>query len=232
MIGKVDITTGDVTLVGSAGVILTDIAIDPSGGLWGITGTSLFRIDKTTGAASAVGAFGRFGVLNSLVFGTDGVLYAASNQLFTIDTNTGRASPVGPIGYSSAGDLAFLDGTLYLAATGGQLATVNKSTGTGTFVGAMGINQVFGLAAANDGALLAGAGDGIYRVDPATGASTMLFSLAGQGLGAVYGAAFFDDPNELPGRPTEVPEPASQLLTGLLVVGAGGVRRWLSSAGT
>ena len=53
-LGTVDVATGTVHVIGNTGHILTDIAFDPSGNLFGITFGQLFRIDKNTAAATLI----------------------------------------------------------------------------------------------------------------------------------------------------------------------------------
>jgi len=106
----VDPTTGAVTagpaLTGfedpTLGVLLIDIAIDPSGQMYGVDGLGgdLVRIDKTTGVGHVVGPTG---IIPNFAQGLDfdqstGVLYWPSfDGLFadmaTIDLTTGAAAP-------------------------------------------------------------------------------------------------------------------------------------------
>ncbi|MCO7222819.1 PEP-CTERM sorting domain-containing protein [Pleionea sp. CnH1-48] len=197
---------GTVNLIGNLGVTMFDIAVDSSGGLWGITPSHLYSIDANNGNTTLVGALGSFA--NALVFADDGTLYAAGGtNLFTIDTNSGLASLVGNTGFGSGGDLAFDgSGQLYLSDGSGNLIAVDENTGAGTLVGATGINSVYGLGFA-DGNMYAYSGTNIYDLDLNTGNATFLASYAGQGLGAAYGAA------------VNVPEPAAILIFGLGLLG-------------
>ena len=77
-IGKVDVAPGKVTLVGDAGVVLTDIGFDPEGKLFGVSFDTFYSIDGTTGAATAIGDLGPIGI-NALVFSTTGTAYAMGN---------------------------------------------------------------------------------------------------------------------------------------------------------
>src|SRR5436190_2757551 len=74
-LGTVDVATGLATVIGQMPVVMTDIAFDPSGNLWGITFTELYRINQTTAGVTLVGSLGTSA--NSLVFGADGTLYTA-----------------------------------------------------------------------------------------------------------------------------------------------------------
>jgi hypothetical protein len=219
-IGKVDVATGLVTLVGNAGVVLTDIGFDPSGNLFGVSFNSFYSINKTTGAATAIGGLGN-GDMNALVFSTSGTAYAmgfASDNLYTVNTGTGAASSIGNVsGFASGGDLAFHDGTLYLASTTNELVQVNLGPVSGTGIGPFGVPNVFGLANGDNNVLYAVAGTSVYSVDPGTGAATFVVDWSGQGLGSANGEAFFLEA-------VVVPEPAGLPLV-LSTVGLAGL--WL-----
>jgi uncharacterized repeat protein (TIGR01451 family) len=111
----VDTTTGAMTLVGpitglGSQAYVMGLAVDPNTGLmYGIevVSSSLVAIDKTTGAATTIGALGfttRFG--QGLDFdAATGVLYLASidysagmQNMYTVDTVTGGATLISPIG--------------------------------------------------------------------------------------------------------------------------------------
>ena len=216
-IGTVDVATGSVTLVGNAGVVLTDIAFDHSGNLWGVDFNNLFSINKATGAATLVGSLGS-GSFNALTFGSNGTLYAATNQggsLYTVNTGTGAATLVGAIGFSSAGDLAFHGGTLYMSTTTGHLISVDTSTGSGTDVGDIGYGAgVFGLANNTDNNVLYGvAGTNLFAINPVTGVGGAAVDFSGQGLVGANGSAFFNE---------AVPVP-SNLVMLTTIVGMGGI---------
>ncbi len=191
-IGKVDVATGKVTLVGDAGVVLTDIGFDPEGKLFGVSFDTFYSIDGTTGAAKAIGPLGAVGI-NALVFSTTGTAYAmgnSSDDLYRINTRTGAATSIGHVRQrGSAGDLAFHDGKLYLAALSNRLVRVKLSPVGGTAIGQFGVAEVFGLARGDDGVLYAVAGTSIYSVNPDTGAATFVVDYGGQGLGLAYGEA-------------------------------------------
>ena len=136
-LGKVDVATGDVTVVGNMGVVMTDIAFDPTGNLYGISFNKLYQINKDTAALTPVGNTGI--TSNSLVFDADGTLYTANSALYKLNPSTGAATRVGSGGtaYNSSGDLAFIAGDLYLSSVGGvdNLIKLNKTTGAGALVG-------------------------------------------------------------------------------------------------
>jgi len=239
-IGKVDVTTGAVTLVGNSGRILTDIAFDPNGNLFGIDQNNLYRINTTNGAATVVGALNpaipvvpsNIGDIpaNSLVFSSGGTLYTATNQLYTVDPNTGADTRVGALGgtFISAGDLAFVNGTLFLSDTQDRLLSVSPNTGVATLIGNMGVSNVFGLATPDNLTLYGVAGTSVYTLNPTNGSATLAVNFGGHGLGQAFGEAFISESS--PTNPT--PEPSSVLLVSaaaLLLFGAKGLRRRISA---
>ena len=217
-LGKVDVATGTVTMVGNMGAVMTDIAFDPTGNLYGITFGSLYSINSTTAASTFIGNLGTS--LNSLVFRADGTLYGANSSLYSINTSTGAATLIGNggAGYTSSGDLAFVGGELYLSSTRPNSDTLFKldtTTGAGTAVGAIGVSSVFGLATNNNVDLYGVAGTGVYSVNTLTGTGTLLVSYGGQGLGAANGTAFFAEA----APPVPEPETYALMLAGLGLVG-------------
>lgn len=220
-LGTVDVATGAATVIGSMGRVMTDIAFDPSGNLWGTDGGALFSIDASTGASTLVGNMG-IGFQNALVFSSSGVLYAAGASLYTVNTSTGAGSLVGAgNGYSSSGDLAFVGGNLYLASgptANDSLWEIDETTGVGTNIGAIGAGAVYGLATPDNTTLYGLSGQSIYSINTSTGAGSLIVSYAG-GLGAAYGTAFRTEA----GAP--IPEPSALSLVGLALAGLGWVAR-------
>lgn len=223
-LGTVDSTTGTVSLIGSTGTFLTDIAFDSSGQLWGISFGELYKVNKDTGASTLVGSLGSVsGTANALVFGADGTLYMAGNTLYTVNTATGAATSIGAIGYQSAGDLAFVGGNLYMAALGTSddiLVEINTSTGAGSLVGSIGTPSVFGLATPDNVNLFGVAGTNLLSINTTTGAGTVVagFTPSGVLLGNAAGSAFFAEAGA-------VPVPATYGLVALGLFAAAATRR-------
>jgi hypothetical protein len=220
-LGTVDIGTGAVSIIGTmGGDVMTDIAFDPTGNLFGLSFTNLYRINPFTAAVTPIGAHGVPGG-NALVFGTDGTLYAAgtsSTNLYTLSTTTGSSTLLGNVGFASAGDLAFNGGTnsLFLSATTNQLVAINLGGPiSGTAVGPFGFSSVFGLATADNGILYGVAGTSIFSVNTATGTGTLVRNYGGSGLTAANGTSFFTEA----GAGTVVPEPSTLTLFGLGAAG-------------
>lgn len=144
---------------------MTDIAFDPNGNLFGISFTRLYSIDSSAATVSQIGAHGIPGG-NSLVFGTDGTLYAggtSTRHLFEINTNTGVSTDIGNMGFYSAGDLAFNHGDLFLSSKNNQLVEIDLANGSsGTAVGPFGFSNVYGMATGDDGILYGVSGTSIF----------------------------------------------------------------------
>ena len=221
-IGTVDVATGAATFIGNSGVILTDIAFDPLGNLWGVSFTNLYKINKTTGAATLVGSLGATNGANALVFASDGTLYAAatnSTDLYTVNTSTGAATSLGSTGFSSAGDLAFNGGALYMSSTGADLIRISLPSAAGTLVGPLGFTSVFGLATADNSILYGVSGTQVFSVNTTTGAGTLVTDYAGGPLGSANGTAFVTEAG------ATVPEPSTMLLLSVALVGIAAGRR-------
>ena len=227
-IGTVASDTGVSTVIGNAGVVLTDIAFDPNGNLWGIDTTQLYTINTGTGVATSVGSFGSgHTFMNGLTFASNGTLYASGTDvvsgqlydgLFTINTTTGVSTPlnngIGVSGFSSAGDLAFDLGVLYLSVTDGTtsaLISVDPVTGFGTPIGQMAADpNVYGLVHGDDGQVYAVDGTKVYSVNTGNAALTFTSNYGGVVLTAANGAAARTESGA-----GLVPEPASMALLGL-----------------
>lgn len=217
-LGTVDVATGNVNVIGNMGVIMTDIAFDPNGNLWGITFNNLYKIDKTTAESTLIGNLGTSA--NSLVFDSSGVLYTANSSLYTVDTSTGSTSLVGNGGdsYSSSGDLAFVGGELFLSSSGGDnLVKINTTDGSGSLIGNIGLSSVFGLASPNGTDLFGLAGNSVLSIDSITGSGTSILDYSGQGLGSAFGSAFVTE--------AVVPIPAAAWLFGTGLLALLGIRK-------
>jgi hypothetical protein len=245
-LGTVDVTTGNVNYIGNMGSVMTDIAFDPTGQLYGISSSALYQINTSTAAATMVGSFGAAAAMssttiNSLVFSSSGTLYAAGSALFTLNTSSGAASFVGfgPSfmgGIHSSGDLAFVGGKLYLSDDYygyDRLVVVdpnNPSSSSTTYPvnypysgsyitdGSTYYQSVFGLATPDNTKLYGVDGTTILDINKSTGFATVLTNYAGYGLGAANGTAFY---TEAGATVAAVPEPESyaMILAGLGLLG-------------
>jgi len=195
---RVDPTTFAVTRIGSFGVSsMTDIAVTPSGELYGITFGALYRIDKNTARATFVASLSGGGN-NGLTFLTNGSLLASagSGDVTSINPTTGANSAVGSFGngLSSSGDLVAVGNVMYgissTTAGGGDasddnvLLTVDTATGRATVVGPIGFGRVWGLAYVRKKVIAFATSGQIIQIDPLTGRGTLLSTTNIQWWGA------------------------------------------------
>jgi hypothetical protein len=216
-LGKVDVATGNVTVVGNMGFAMTDIAFDTNGNLYGTTFSDLYSIDSSSGTSTHIGIHS-LGV-NSLVFDAAGTLYAASSQLFTINVGTAATTLIGngSDSYSSSGDLAFVGGELYLSSSNSgndKLVKLDTGTGAGTNVGDIGYPNVYGLATNNNIDLYGLSGFNILNVNVGTGAGAIVSNYSGKGLGIAWGSSFYAEAGA-----SSVPEPSTLAIFALSIIG-------------
>lgn len=147
---EIDTLTGARTVIGPLGFGIYGLAYDQtSDTLFGTDGTSLYRINIATGAATLIGSMGISGstFINLACNGITGEMFSVNitdDTIYSINKTTGAATSVGAIGFdaSYAQGMEFHpDGTCFMAAynntTGsGELRTVDTSTGATTLVGA------------------------------------------------------------------------------------------------
>ena len=221
-LGRVDLASGAVSVVGQMGQAMTDIAFNAQGELWGVDGSGLYRINHHTANVQFVASLGS--IVNSLVFDADGTLYAANQRLMTVNTTSGALTPRGSAagGFESSGDLAFVAGSLYLSSTrpvADTLFRLDATSGEASAVGSgLGVGRVYGLATDDNVHLYGLTGQSVVRINPATGTSTWLVDYsAASGLDAAWGTAFVSEAVAavvLPANAALVPEPPSALLLG------------------
>lgn len=201
-----DLRIGRIRTASGVSPVITDLARAPDGGLWGVSGEALYRIDRTSGLAAEVGPLGVNNV-NALEFYSDGTLYAASHvrtpfasagSLYRVDLASGTAEEVGGLGsgHGSSGDMALApDGTLFGSVRtlfgSNYLARIDVVTGQANRVSTttIGFGNVFGLRFVGDTLFgLTADGDGpgkLITIDTDTGEGTLVREL---GFGA-FGAA-------------------------------------------
>jgi hypothetical protein len=206
-LATVTLGTYAVHIIGSEGVVLTDIGFHPDGQLYGVSYTDFYRVNRTTGKATLIGSLG-ISDATALVFDKQGVAFTAagnSPELYTIDIKTGHASPFGSTGYfSSAGDLTFYNSYLvesgYLLPQFGEPApylVLLPTNGSSELAAPLKIANLLGLVSTAKNTLYGFAGTSIYQflITPTTGTPTkvtpkLLKNLAGKGLAQIWGAAY------------------------------------------
>ena len=168
-----------------------DIAIDPQGILWGVTGRGMvFRMHPANRTMTPVGSTGSF--INALAFDAAGRLFGAgADWIHIIDTVTGHARPLARIaGFASSGDLAWAPGRIFATsqAPGGDvLFAIDPESGQSRRVGGIGHADVYGLAWTGEALIGVTRSRLLLRIDPETGQGTVLAPL--ELPGAAYGAA-------------------------------------------
>jgi hypothetical protein len=179
---SVALPTPDVLNLGGLSQMFLDIAVDPAGTLYGISGgDDLYTVDPTTLALTYVSSTGVG--CNALGFGPDGTLYGgAGSNVYTIDPKSGKATLLAPYpsGYGSSGDVAVLGGLLYGTVSGSlandSVVSIDLSTLETSVVGNTGYSCIFGLSA-YEGQLYGFTCNGqILLIDATTAKSTLLAS--------------------------------------------------------
>src|SRR5689334_550984 len=157
----IDASTGKLTTIGHMSAEMLDIALSHDGQLFGIDGTTLYRIDKQTAASSPVGALGASAT--ALGFADDGTLYAGGDALWTVSPSTGATTLFNPGQFAWMGDIAFdNNGTLFLSRVNDYIDAVDRTTGLVTNRGFIEYPSVSGLAYDRDA-------DTLYGVSQAVG---------------------------------------------------------------
>lgn len=193
---QVDPDTLEVTRVGTftGNDDITDIAIDKTGTMIGISFGSVYRIDPSTAATTRL-SNGLTGEFNGLSFVPaeavgqtgDDVLVATRNadgMVFRIDPATGATTPIGDMGgFSSSGDLVSVAdlGTLQTADNGlfdaDRLVRLAPGTFTATQVGqTIGFAEIWGLAFWKDKLFGFTSNGEFITIDPNTGGGTLIES--------------------------------------------------------
>jgi hypothetical protein len=206
-LATVTMGTYTVHVIGSEGVILTDIGFNPKDGqLYGVSFSAFYRINKTTGKATLIGALGITDA-NALVFNGQGVAYTEgvdSSELYTINTKTGHVTAVGSTKpFKSAGDLTFYNSGLVLSGysqselsstTPDTLVLLNPTTGAVLAYSELDIANLFGIVCTGKDLLFGFAGTNLYQLFPGQTSvakrSVLLKNLSGKGLAQIYGAAY------------------------------------------
>ena len=148
----VRLPSGITKRIGASGVALTDIALAPNGGLFGVDFMDVCEIDATTGRATTLSTFTGTSI-NAMDAAPDGTLYAAGGQnLYTLDLASGALALVMSFSQGvSSGDLAFVNGRLFLTTTGYSvhdcLLQLEPIAHTSQIVGDTGYDCIYGLAA-------------------------------------------------------------------------------------
>lgn len=214
---RVNYETLEVTAVGNFGgafpttETMTDLAMDSTGVMIGISFTQVYRIDPTSGSTTLIGnatlqqAFnGLSFVPSEMALGTKGpdVLVASRNndgRVFQIDSITGAVSQLGDMGptYKSSGDIVGVHGF-------GMMATVLGATPTdkdilvrlapGTFAATpvgtnTGFSTLWGIGYWKQRLFGFTSTGSFVEIDPTSGAATEIRATADSWYGAAVTTA-------------------------------------------
>jgi Ca2+-binding RTX toxin-like protein len=187
-----DTESGEFEVVGNLGVTLTDIAMSADGELYGISFSSLYRIDVDTAETKLVGTLGR-NDMNGLGFDEGGRLLATGylgESIYEVDTQTGKMNSLGNFAASSSGDLALHDGQIFVSTTAGSLVSIefdsDGSVGSTTVVSGSISRLTYGLASL-EGEFYSVIGTNLYSVDQADGTFSSVTDLDGLVAGNIWG---------------------------------------------
>jgi hypothetical protein len=206
---RVDPDTLTVTAVGpflwpNGSDQMTDIAIDHTGYMVGISFTDVYAVDPVTAACTYLAPLDT--LFNGLSFvpaeqfeptGNEVLMGAAlDGSLYLLDPVTGASTPVGNYGggWGSSGDLVSVVGLGTLATLtddplgiGGatdQLAWVDPMTGTATIIGNTGFTDIWGLGYWEDRAFGFTTAGQFVTLNVDTGAATVVDSSGVEWWGA------------------------------------------------
>lgn len=193
-IGTVDLDSGATTVLFDSGRSWFDIALDSSGQLYGVSSNTIYSIDGSTGAASAVLSISNSNNVNALAFDSDSFLFSLDTNgvLSKIDLTSNTVTQVGT-NASSDGDVVFIGDQLFAAANG-DIVRINPDTGATTTIADLDRSDTFGLSVSDSGQLIGYASSTVYSVDTDTGTTTTLQTLDGTSLGSIFGATSDNDP--------------------------------------
>lgn len=184
----------------NSGQTLTDIAVDSSGDLWGISFSALYRVDPDSYRAEFVGNLNRGVSMNALDFDNQNrpIATDATGTIYRLDTLTGEAIEVGSISnpnFASSGDLVFDSNQNLFYATsisgtfsGSDVLYKFDLQGNSEQIGETGFSNVFGLSILQ-GDLYGYTSDGLeLKINRESGSATVIDSID-TGFSVIYGAA-------------------------------------------
>jgi len=169
---------------------MTDIAIDKTGTMIGVSFTSVYKVDPTNAHATLLsgslsGTFNGLSFVPAAMLGQTGddVLVGTRNAdgaVFRIDPTTGAATQVGNMGaYMSSGDLVAVDGfgtvQTITGSTNDRLARLAPQTFAATPIGTdTGFGQIWGVAFWKNKVYGFTDNGAFVLIDPNTGAATLV----------------------------------------------------------
>lgn len=177
---------------------MTDLAVDRSGSITGISFDRVYRVDPTTLACTELAPLahpfvGLSYVTSELEGGAEQlVATASSGEVFRIDPASGASTPLGAFGagIGSSGDLVSVKhlGTLatVVTAAGGNdwLARIDPRSGSATLIGDTGFAGIWGLGFWKDKVYGFTEAAQFVLLDPASGRATLVSAGGGGWWGA------------------------------------------------
>jgi hypothetical protein len=174
---------------------MTDLAIDKTGQMIGVSFTRVYRVDPATAqttllSSSLSGTFNGLSFVPASMVGQSGddVLVGTRNadgKVFRIDPMTGAAIEVGNMGsFQSSGDLVAVAGATLQTVTGSgggdRLARLSPQTFAATPVGSgTGYGEIWGVAYWKDKVYGFTNNGHFLLIDPTTGVATMVSQTPG-----------------------------------------------------
>jgi hypothetical protein len=190
---RVDPDTYAATKVGDFGLsileIMTDLAIDANGNLVGVSFSSVYSIDATTGKATQLSSGSLLTQFNGLSFvpGTSGEILIgtdnANGNIYQVNSTTGATNVIGSMGGSfvSSGDVVSVDGFGTVQTVPGTshdvLVRLAPGTYTATPIGTnTGFDKIYGLGFWKGKVFGFTYTGQIITIDPTTGVGTQVAS--------------------------------------------------------
>jgi large repetitive protein len=169
---------------------MTDIAIDKTGQMIGVSFTSVYRVDPTNAhttllSPNLAGSFNGLSFVPATQLGQTGddVLVGTRNtdgMVFSVDPMTGATMPVGNMGaFTSSGDLVAVEGfgtvQTVTGTTNDRLARLAPQTFAATPIGTdTGFGQIWGVAFWKNKIYGFTNGGAFILIDPTTGVATLV----------------------------------------------------------
>lgn len=175
-IQTIDLDTGLTATLFDSGLVWSDIALNSSGSLYGVSANSIYLIDTTLLTTTLVETIPFASNVNALTFGTDGVLYAldTNTSLTKIDVTNLTLTQVTTSAVPD-GDIVFVQGQLF-ATSGGSLVRIDPTTGSTTTLAGLDRLDVFGLSVSDSGELVGYSDNDVFTIYTGSGVTTTLFN--------------------------------------------------------
>lgn len=189
---EIRLPAGVISKIGPTGDVLTDIALHPTGTLYGVTSAGLCVVELKSGKCGSITSLSGSPV--GLDAAPDGTLYGAAGSIvYSINRTTGLTTTVArfPPSLQASGDLAFLStgrllGTARGAGAGGDdsLVEFDLKTATSKSLGKTGFNCIWGLAAYGPTLYGLTCEGRVLFIDPVTAKATELSRISVEFWGA------------------------------------------------